>query len=242
MRSPFLLASLGLLLALHGCTSTSTSTSTSTLTSADRKVAVTQLPISLEKHYFDRAVQTPSQVSVDHNQSANTNWDFHCRPRFQFDLIEKKTVGTIVVVKIKVKSAQVEISAPITIYLPSTAKPEVLSHEDGHVKICRQVYESVAGQAALSATEALIGKEFKGSGKTLEEACQLALNRAGQELGRAYRKHTVEVVNLVSAYYDQFALQHAEPQFVDSCVEAAFHLQQGKPLRKVEQPPTERTE
>lgn len=91
MRSGFLIALLGLLLALLGCTAAPT------LTSADAKVAVTQLPVSVEKHYFDGGGQTPSQVSIDHNQSANTNWDFHCRPRFQFDLIEKKTVGTIVV-------------------------------------------------------------------------------------------------------------------------------------------------
>ena len=229
-RSGYIWLAFCSLLALHACSSSSTST---TRSNADKTAEVTQLPITVERQVFDSAVRTPSQVSIDHNQSANTNWDFHCKPRFQFDLLEKKLDGKITRVKIRIKSVQVEISTPIIIYLPSTAKGDVVSHEEGHVKICRTVYESAAGNAALEAAQSVIGKEYSGQGSTLEEACQLALNRAAQAMGRIYREKTVTVVNVVSAYYDQFALQHPEPNNIDSCVEAAFQMQQGKGVKMI---------
>ncbi len=190
------------------------------------RVLVEQQPISVKKEYFDRNSAQSKEFAAEHNQSANTHWRFQCIPKFRFDIVENKKVGTspdsTVNVKLRITNVTVFLAAPVTIYLPKLAKPEVVSHEDGHFKICRKVYEVNAKPAAQSAARALIGKEFEGSGKTAELASQEALHHAAQEMGREFRSKTIDYLDRVSAYYDQLTPQHPESKYVDVCVEAAF--------------------
>lgn len=187
------------------------------------RVTVTKLPARIDKQYFDKGVRQEALPVPVHNQYANTNWHFHFRPRFEFDIVARQMKGNEIWVTIKPTSASVEVSLPIVIYLPEGVSEEVLHHELGHVKICEKLYgnsESVARNALSSVIE----KTFEGKGKTLKDACQMALDRASQSAGTAYRSQTVDVVNAVSANYDYLSPQHPEPEHVDAVVDAAFQM------------------
>jgi hypothetical protein len=224
-----------LLLGSFGCSSTD---GTGAIKSTGKDVEVSQLPMIVKKEFFDRGSEMSAKFAAEHNQSANTHWQFQCVPKFSFDLLEKSEIGTptkkIFKVKLKITAVHVDLSAPVIIYLPTLAKPEVVSHEDGHVKISRKVYESAAARAAIHAAENIVGKEYNGAGSNLEEACQVALHRAAQDLGLFYRRDTIDVLDRVSYYYDQFTLQHPESKYVDSCVDAAFKADQK--IQTVEMP------
>jgi hypothetical protein len=211
------------LLGAFGCSSTD---GTGAIKSTGKDVEVSQLPMTVKKEFFDRGSEMSAKFAAEHNQSANTHWQFQCVPKFSFNVLEKNETGTankkIFRVKLEITAVHVDLSAPVIVYLPTLAKPEVVSHEDGHVKICRKVYESAAARAAIHAAENIVGKEYNGTGSNLEEACQVALHRAAQDLGLFYRSDTIDVLDRVSYYYDQFTLQHPEPKYIDSCVDASF--------------------
>ncbi|MBS1955509.1 MAG: hypothetical protein JST89_15100 [Cyanobacteria bacterium SZAS-4] len=194
-------------------------------------VLVEQEPISVKKEFFDRGSTQSKQVAEEHNQSANTHWKFQCVPKFRFHIVKMTEANPrpgdhVVTVKLRITSVSVFLAAPVTIYLPKLAKPEVVSHEDGHFKICKKVYDRDARPAAQSAAQALIGKEFEGSGNSLELASQEALHHAAQEMGRGFRSKTIDYLDRVSAYYDQLTPQHPESKYVDVCVEAAFKAEE----------------
>jgi hypothetical protein len=129
-------------------------------------------------------------------------------------------------VKLRITEVTAYLAAPVTIVLPRLAKPEVVSHEVGHFKICKKVYDVNARPSAQAAAEALIGQEFEGTGKTLEDASQSALHHAAQQMGREFRSKTIEYLDRVSAFYDQLTPQHPESRYVDPCVEAAFKAEE----------------
>lgn len=194
------------------------------------RVLVEQEPISITKEYFDRDSIQSKEFAEEHNQSANTHWRFKCVPKFRFDIVENKKSGRApeetVNVRLRITNVNVFLGCPVIIYLPKLAKPEVVSHEDGHFKICKKVYDRDARSAAQSAAQSLIGKEFEGSGKSLESASQEALHHAAQDMGRAFRSKTIDYLDRVSAYYDQLTPQHPESKYVDACVEAAFKAEE----------------
>lgn len=185
--------------------------------------------ISVKKEYFDRDSIQSKEFAAEHNQSANTHWRFKCVPKFHFDVVSTKAAGNTpsasVTAKLRITSVDVFLGCPVTIYLPKFAKPEVVSHEDGHFKICKRVYDHDARPAAQSAALALIGKEFEGTGTSVELASQEALHHAAQEMGREFRSKTIDYLDRVSAYYDQLTPQHPQSKYVDACVEAAFQAE-----------------
>ncbi|MGL1418897.1 hypothetical protein ACSTIS_23615, partial [Vibrio parahaemolyticus] len=67
-------------------------------------------------------------------------------------------------VNLKITAVHIDLAAPVVIYLPRQAQPDVVSHEEGHVKICRRIYEYDAAPAAIRAGDSVIGKEFTASG------------------------------------------------------------------------------
>lgn len=178
--------------------------------------------MTVRREYFARGSSMSDSFAKQHNQSANTHWRFNCIPHFKFDVDDKSTANNQTSVKLRITSVLVELAAPVIVYLPKQATSDVESHEDGHVKICRRVYQSDANAAAKTAAEDLIGKTFEGSGANIEAACQNALDHAAQDMGRKFRAKTLEKLDRLSAYYDQVAPQHPEAKYVDLCVEAAF--------------------
>lgn len=186
-------------------------------------VSVTCLPIQIDKQYFDKGVRPTALAVASHNQYANTNWQFHFKPRFEFDILKKEVKDKEMWVTIRPTSATVEISLPIIIYLPEGVSDEVLHHELGHVKICKRLYEKAEG-VARQALSSVIGQTFEGKGKNLNDACRMALDGASQSAGRIYRAHTVDVVNAVSTNYDYLSPQHPGPEHVDAVVDAAFQM------------------
>ncbi len=208
-----------------------------TTMSCQDKVTVVKLPLVVTTTYFGKNDRAPGMVLPSHNQSANTNWQFRCKSHFDYDVVEKKALNAGQwFAKLKITSARIEISAPITIWLPSGANQEVIAHENGHVKICRKIYDSEGLEAASTAGCSVIAKEFSGTGKDLKDACQVALNDAGQAVGRPYRLGTVESVNKLSQAYDMFAVQRPEPKYVDASIAAAFKLKEGAALQPIAVP------
>lgn len=209
LRSAFLPAAILPAAFLSGC--------------AAQDVEVVKTPPNVESQFFDAGVRTFGAGPPQHNECANTNWYFQCFSKFEFDVASSEKIATGYRVGLRIKKVHLKLDLPITKYLPEKATERVLAHEDGHVKICLKAYEN-AEQSARQAANGVIGKVISGKGKTLEQACQIALREAGQAIGREYRAKTVDRVNVVSALYDQITSKRNEAGYVDTAIAESWSL------------------
>ncbi|HEY9786684.1 MAG TPA: hypothetical protein V6D17_14880 [Candidatus Obscuribacterales bacterium] len=183
-------------------------------------IKVTREEPKVETQFYDKGVRTPESAYALHNECANTNWDFHCYSDFDFDVVDDKPIPIGRRVALRIKQVRLRLELPITMYLPEQASLRVRAHEEGHVKICRTAYDS-AYAIARDAAQKVVGREFKGDGKTFEQACRIALSNASQEIGRHYRAGTVDKVNTISAMYDRITSTRNDPSYVDTAIEQA---------------------
>jgi hypothetical protein len=109
-------------------------------------VSVTAAPLAVHTSHFkdskSRDFRSLDQSVVkDPNYDAFTIWFYHCFADFQTeDEHIDDTVGASTV-RLKIKSVQVRLSCPVTIWLAQDSTALVREHEKGHVYICRKVYD-----------------------------------------------------------------------------------------------------
>lgn len=155
------------------------------------------------------------------DMNAETQWDFHCVPEFKYEVTADRPGPKGRTVVIQITQVKAKLSLPITIWLPKDASAQLVQHEDGHVKICTDVYAR-AEDVIREAAKPLLKTVYQGEGKDAESACRVAIDEAGQALGSEYRRGTVDVVNRVSNTYDQFANSSEGTMSSDELVKEAF--------------------
>lgn len=179
-------------------------------------VSIEVKPLTVEKKLY----AVGDALKASGAEEANTKWFFHCQTGFD---ATERWLGdsTAPVVELTVVSARIGLSLPVIVYLPDNASTRLKEHEDGHVEICRRVYAK-ASPLAQDIAKNMIGKTFSGRGANKEEAKEAALRRAGEYFCGSYTKQTADVVDAVSARYDEIT-DHSRAS-VDSqlAVEQAF--------------------
>lgn len=185
------------------------------------------LPV-IESRAFDKGQRASDQISKHPNKEANTHWNFHCTPSFDYEFEAiGKTANKPAQVKIKIGQAKVEIGLDITTWLPEGASPKVIAHEAGHRKIALNEYDR-AEKFAEQACKHSIGKSYDGSGENEEEAIRSAIEQASQDLCRLYRSRTVDVVNIVSDNYDRLTEHSNNSIAEDDAIAKAYELYRKK--------------
>lgn len=184
-------------------------------------VEVSQSPMKSKVSYLGKDFEgNGPEIALEKDQQAVTEWDFGCQNNFEFDIKEehKKSNGNYFV-SLCIKKVHISLSAPVIIWLPENAAPEVVAHERGHEKICRLVYES-SKKTAHKAAESVIGKIFEGEGKDRDEACSAALAQGQDYVCQIYHGEASQDVNAISEIYD--ALDQNQKERSEDLVNQAF--------------------
>jgi len=185
----------------------------------ERPVTLAKEPLTVETVYFDPKGDL-AKVPLENDEGAVTVWRFGCKTDFDFDIVEKTFLSkNDHMVTIRVKGCRISLTAPVTVYLPEKADKNLVAHENGHVEICRRIYNRADKQALIAASQS-IGKQYQASGRTVEAACQQAIEDASASIYQVYHDKASMAVNRISEIYDE--LDRTERAPADKLVERAF--------------------
>jgi hypothetical protein len=143
---------------------------------------------------------------------AHTHWFFHCQCQLSYDLERNSSDHGTEKVTLKITAVEVKLSLPITICLPPNPDARLITHENGHVRICTDIYDH-ADEIASRLSQQVVGKSFEGSGATLDAACRQAVEHALQTITSGYREETVTKAQRISNIFDE--LQSTNQNTVD---------------------------
>lgn len=182
-------------------------------------VEVIKEPLEIETRYIEDAPDR-SAIPLGEDEEAITKWKFGCRADIDFDITSKEIIDPDYLVSIKVKGVAIRLDAPVTIWVSKESSPDTLKHERAHALICSRVYKN-ADSIAREAARTVIGKSYQASGKTLESACKVAVDRAAEQVCELYHLKAVESINRVSEVFDGLE-QHDMGKTPEQMVDTAF--------------------
>lgn len=182
-------------------------------------VEVIKKPLKIETRYIE---DTPDRnaIPLGADEEAITQWKFGCRADIDFEITSKELLDPDYLVSIKVTGVKMRLDAPVTIWVSKDSPADTLKHERAHALICSRVYknaESIARQAA----ETVLGNSYQASGKTVDAACKVAVDRVAEEVCELYHLKAVESINRVSEVFDGLE-QHDLGKTPEQMVDTAF--------------------
>lgn len=183
-------------------------------------VKITQVPPEIKTEYFDKGARPPEANTPDHNDCANTHWHYSFIPKINWELIKRERALDGENVTVKIKSVDLTLKLPITMWLPEKASEDVLAHEKGHAAICIDIYKQ-ANRVAEEAAGLVVGKEFGAHGNNYEEALKNLQTELEQMMASKYREDTLDRANVTSAFYDKITMADHAASKVNSKVEDA---------------------
>ena len=146
---------------------------------ADDSVSVKFEEPTSSYNYYDPSGPIPPQVKP--GMKGDTHWNFKFSDRVNFKKIDTTESATGTDLKIILNRMDVTLTLSIDTWLPQNAPEKLKEHEAGHKKIAEYFYTH-ASPVVEFAVKSLIGKEFKGQGKSIEEAQHNAVKAAGAAL------------------------------------------------------------
>lgn len=196
-------------------------------------VNIDRKPATVERKFLNK--EQVERLIKEEGREAHTDWVFACESDLGFHIESKDVSPGYAKVDIKITRVNLALSLPMVIWMEKDARPYVVSHEEGHVEICKRIFDDAENAARLCA-DRVIGKTFMGQGDTLDQACKQALDLAVQELHESYHKETLEKANRISEAYDHLCdLLPEEKQVAAELVQKAFdedHLNAPQRLQK----------
>lgn len=159
-------------------------------------------------------------------------WEFHCKPEYSFDVVDRTDFGKTSLITIKIKQVTVPLSLELVDWLPPKPSDEALTHEKGHHLVCQSVYKE-ASDVVHEAAKLVLNQQFQGEGRTQEEACQKAIALANERISDHFLEKVVSRATDLNVEYDRVILERQakhESVDVEKVVEEMF-----KDLKKREQ-------
>lgn len=195
-----------------------------TVVSGGKQVDIQKAESTLVVKRFDPNNPPPDVSPTFHGV---TKWKFECPCQVKFKVIEKMNEGGGSFVRVKITSVKANLSLPITMWMPDTPPKGLKVHEDGHVRICKKVYED-AEVTAEKIAKGIVGKEYSGNGENMKRACQLASGIAAVDFSNAYEVQVAKKAQVISEIYDYLCQFNKDPDEV--LVDKAFtYYEHGKP-------------
>src|SRR5262249_15172623 len=125
-------------------------------------------PVVLEKeaattarHLLDRA--SIKLKSLSKGEGALTTWFYRCSNVLTYEVDSETSLDQTISVGITVTADRMHICWNMDVYLKIDAPPQLRDHEDGHVKICQEIYDG-AEASARKAAQSVLGRKFSGTG------------------------------------------------------------------------------
>jgi hypothetical protein len=120
-------------------------------------------------------------------------------------------------VTVTITKVKLTISCPVTVRVGNTMHAKTTEHEDGHVQLVKQVYDT-AEPIAREAAKEVLGKQFHGKGANADEAIVDAVDQAGRKIGKYYNDRTVLVANELSTNFDDITNHGNSPISVKQAI------------------------
>ncbi|MCC6977199.1 MAG: hypothetical protein IT343_02670 [Candidatus Melainabacteria bacterium] len=176
-------------------------------------VSVTKAPPRIKTQIFDKDMR-PAEAKKEHNDCANTHWDYGITPEIFYKLNSRKRTHDGEQVSIKITKFKIGLNLDVTMWLPENASPDVVEHEKGHAAICLDNYKN-AERLADELAKPFIGKEIVALGPDLETTIREVLTQVKQDVVRKYREETVDKTNITSGLFDQMTVKDHAAANVD---------------------------
>lgn len=189
-----------------------------------KPVEVSKAISTLEIKRFD-----PNNPPDDVSQTFHgvTKWQFECPCRVSYKTLEKVDDSGGSFVRVKITNVKANLALPIVMWMPDNPPRGLKAHEDGHVLICQRVYED-ADNTARAIAGNLIGNEYSGNGRNLDDACKFASGIAAVTFSNEFEEKVAGKAQKISEIYDYLAQFRKYEQ--DRLVDEAFKLyERGKP-------------
>ncbi len=183
-----LLAILLSIAVLSGCTS--------------EPVTITKKPLTIKKIFLED-VSDKRKIPLNPSEDAATIWTFGCKTDLNFDIVENTELGkNDFLVTIRITKVHLTLTAPIEVWISKKASRSTMTHEMAHVSICKRFYQAVDSEAVLAA-RSVIGKDYQASGKSVEDAVRLSIERASRDIHERYNSAATDVIGHVSTCFDE---------------------------------------
>jgi hypothetical protein len=161
-------------------------------------------PVVVEKspaQIIERQIPTPTKGDPERIKNfGKTKWTFHCLTKFDYVQDGRNTATHAT---LRITRAHMRLTLPVEIITYTHPDKSVLEHENGHVRICKSLYES-AEKIGQTACAAVIGKTYEADAESYQSAVQNALNKASDEVCNVYTAQTADIVQRVSDRYDSY--------------------------------------
>jgi hypothetical protein len=135
--------------------------------------------------------------------SAYTHWSYMCRA--DFDLKVTPVPGKRNLFSVACAGARVDLSLPITMWLPFGVASPLMEHEDGHRQLCELVY-STAAPVAVRCAKDLIAQPLSISAGSASAAQGVARQKVNANLATAYRRETEDIARPLSELLDKITV------------------------------------
>ena len=186
--------------------------------SQGKPVTVNKLPMKIETKYLEDLPSGQPSPIHDHERAA-TDWKFGCKVDFKFEVVDQAQLANEFLTTVKVSSVNLQLDAPVVIWLPEDADEKLIAHENAHVEICKKFY-SGAQKDALGSAQKVVGKKYQGTAKTYEGSIKNALAIANREVCDYYHMNMTEKIDRVSEIFDSLDSTLDQPSA--QLVEMAF--------------------
>lgn len=174
----------------------------------------------------DKSLATSNEGSSKFKASENdnlgqTDWVFRCKPKMHYTILSTRQTNGTHTVRIGINKIVLDLGLDIDVRVIPGATLEVVDHEQGHVNICKRVYEH-AGEVARELAQSVLDTPFQADGATANAARDAALQQASDRLCQQYTIRTLAAVNSVSRMYDDFADHVSDRRPSQELVKEAF--------------------
>lgn len=199
---------------------------------ANPNIDVQKEAATVEEKRFDPEHLPDPPPPVPYGLKAVTHYDFHCYATAHCDWVDEGTnSGANVKAKVKLSGLSVKLRLPLTIWLPIGHSEHLRDHELGHTRIDTHIYEN-ADRAAEQVGQELLGQEFTGTGRDLDEARSNAITVAIDEFCKRYHEITKGMAEKLNDRYDHLT-NHGRNDFpVERAIEQVYSEAKSASLKR----------
>lgn len=194
-------------------------------------VQVQKEAATIEEKVFDPDHLPDPPPPVPYGLKAVTHYDFYCYADARCDWLDDGMMssGTIKT-RVRLRSLRIKLRLPLTVWLPQGHTEHLRQHELGHTRIDKHIYES-AELAAEEVGAAMIGQEFIGTGRDLDEARSNGINAAIEEFSKRYHYQTKGIADRLNDRYDRLTNHGRNDVPVEKAIEQTYSEARSASLR-----------
>jgi hypothetical protein len=174
---------------------------TSVVSPCPGEVTVDQKPVVIERKTFDPAHRPAEMPPLKAGEAAVTESRFDCSADLSYRVTDRNPTAAGCTTTLRVESVHLTLTLKILIWLPTSAPPKLVAHEDGHSRIDQRIYEE-AKTLAESEGKSTDGQLISASAADCTAAENKATQSAADEICKRYLQAVGQRTQRVNQHYD----------------------------------------